>query len=98
MDPDQTPRSVVSDLALPFLPMSLSWDTRHKWVKCGVVAIKPAPEGVDFSPENCIAVIPLLLLLVFVVVVVFVVVCEAKWCVPQYTGLIMCYAVHFWTV
>ena len=30
--PDQTPRSAASDLGLHCLPMSLLWDTRHKWV------------------------------------------------------------------
>ena len=33
VDPDQTPRSVASDLGLHYLPMSLLWDARHKWVK-----------------------------------------------------------------
>ena len=32
VDPDQTPRSAASDLGLHCLPMSLLWDTRHKWV------------------------------------------------------------------
>ena len=32
-NPDQTPRSVASDLSLHCLPMSLSWDARHKWIK-----------------------------------------------------------------
>ena len=31
--PDQTPRSVASDLGLHCLPMSRLWDARHKWVK-----------------------------------------------------------------
>ena len=33
VDPDQTPRSAASDLGLYFLPVSLLWDARHKWVK-----------------------------------------------------------------
>ena len=32
VDPDQTPRSAVSDLGLHCLPMSHFWDARHKWV------------------------------------------------------------------
>ena len=32
LDPDQTPRSAASYLCLHCLPMSLLWDTRHKWV------------------------------------------------------------------
>ena len=32
VDPDQTPRSAASDLGLHCLPMSLLWDTRHKYV------------------------------------------------------------------
>ena len=32
-DPDQTPRSVASDLGLPYLPMSHIKDARHIWVK-----------------------------------------------------------------
>ena len=34
VDPDQMPHSMASDLGLHCLPMSLFWDTRHKWVKC----------------------------------------------------------------
>ena len=30
--PDQTPHSAASDLGLLFLPMSLLWDTRYKWI------------------------------------------------------------------
>ena len=37
MDPDQTPRSVASDLDPHCLPMSFLWDPRHKWVN--------APQG-----------------------------------------------------
>ena len=33
VDPDQTPRSVASDLDLHCLLMSLLWDTMHKWIK-----------------------------------------------------------------
>ena len=33
VDPDQMPRSLVSDLGLNCLLMSLLWDARHKWVK-----------------------------------------------------------------
>ena len=33
VDPDQTPRSVASDLGLHCLRMSYLWDARHKWVK-----------------------------------------------------------------
>ena len=32
VDPDQTPRSAASDLGLYCSPMSLLWNTRHKWV------------------------------------------------------------------
>ena len=32
VDPDQTPRSVASDLGLRCLPMSHLWDAMHKWV------------------------------------------------------------------
>ena len=32
VEPDQTPHSVVSDLGLHCLPMSLFGDARHKWV------------------------------------------------------------------
>ena len=31
VDPDQTPRSVASELGLYCLSMSFLWDTRHKW-------------------------------------------------------------------
>ena len=33
VDPDQTPRALMSDLGLHCLPMSLLWKARHKWVK-----------------------------------------------------------------
>ena len=33
VDPDQTPRSAASDLVLLYLPMSLLWDDKQKWVK-----------------------------------------------------------------
>ena len=33
IDPDQTPRSLASDLGLHCLPMFFLWDARHKWVK-----------------------------------------------------------------
>ena len=33
VDPDQTLRSAASDLRLYYLPMSLLWDTKLKWVK-----------------------------------------------------------------
>ena len=33
VDPDQTPCSAASDLGLHFLPMSLLFDARLKWVK-----------------------------------------------------------------
>ena len=33
VDPDQTPRSVASDLGLHCLKISLLWDPRQKWVK-----------------------------------------------------------------
>ena len=33
VDPDQSPHSGVSDLGLHCLPMSLLWDSMHKWVK-----------------------------------------------------------------
>ena len=33
VDPDQTPHSAASDLGLNCLPMSMSWDTRHEYVK-----------------------------------------------------------------
>ena len=32
LDPDQTPRSVASDLVLYWLPMSILCDAWHKWV------------------------------------------------------------------
>ena len=32
VDPDHTPCSAASDLGLHFLPMSLLWDARLKWV------------------------------------------------------------------
>ena len=32
VDPDQTPQYAASDLGLRCLPVSLLWDTRHKWV------------------------------------------------------------------
>ena len=32
VDPDQTPRSVASDLGLYCLQMSLLWDHMNKWV------------------------------------------------------------------
>ena len=38
-DPDQTPRSVASDLGLHCLHMSLLWDARLKWVKGYVLRI-----------------------------------------------------------
>ena len=31
IDPDQTPRSVASDLGRHCLPMSPLWDAGHKW-------------------------------------------------------------------
>ena len=34
IDPDQMPHSLASDLDLYSLPVSLLWDTKHKWVKC----------------------------------------------------------------
>ena len=33
VEPDQTPRSVASDLGPHSLLMSLLWNDRHKWVK-----------------------------------------------------------------
>ena len=33
VDPDQTPRSVASDLGLHCFPVSILWDARLKWVK-----------------------------------------------------------------
>ena len=33
VDLDQKPRFVASGLGLHCLPMSLVWNTRHKWVK-----------------------------------------------------------------
>ena len=33
VDPDPIPRSVASDLDLDCLPISFSWDARHKWVQ-----------------------------------------------------------------
>ena len=33
VDPDQTPRSVASDLGLHCLVMSLLWDAMPKWIK-----------------------------------------------------------------
>ena len=41
VDPDQTPRSALSDLGLHCLPMSNLLDARHKWVKTYVVYGKP---------------------------------------------------------
>ena len=35
VDPDQMPRSAVSDLGLHWLPIFLYWDARHKWIKGG---------------------------------------------------------------
>ena len=32
VEPNQTPRSVASDLDLHCLPMSLLWAARHKWI------------------------------------------------------------------
>ena len=32
VDPDQTPRSVVCDLGLHSLPVSISWDASHQYV------------------------------------------------------------------
>ena len=34
VDPDQTPRSAVSDLGLHCLQMFHLWDAGHKWVNC----------------------------------------------------------------
>ena len=34
---DQTPRSMVSDLDLHCLPVSIVWDAKHKLVKFGMV-------------------------------------------------------------
>ena len=36
-DPDQTPHSVASDLALCYLPMSHIKDARHIWVKNAIL-------------------------------------------------------------
>ena len=36
VDPDQTPRSVASDLGRHYLPMSLLRNARHKWVNIQV--------------------------------------------------------------
>ena len=33
VDLDLTPQNAASDLGLHYLPMSHSWDARHKWVK-----------------------------------------------------------------
>ena len=38
-DPDQTPRSVASDLGLHCLPLSQKWDARLIWVKLRILAI-----------------------------------------------------------
>ena len=38
-DPDQTPRSVASDLGLHCLPMSQKKDARIIWVKCACTVI-----------------------------------------------------------
>ena len=32
VDPDQTPQNAASDPGLYYLPVSLLWDARHKWV------------------------------------------------------------------
>ena len=37
-DPDQTPRSAVSDLDLHCLPMSFIWDARCKWINWKALA------------------------------------------------------------
>ena len=37
VDPDQMPRSVAFDLGLPYLPISLLWDARHKWVTISAI-------------------------------------------------------------
>ena len=34
VDPDQTPRSVASDLGLHYVAMSLLWGARHKRANC----------------------------------------------------------------
>ena len=38
VDPDQTPRSVASNLGLHCLQMSLLWDARHKWVNIQITS------------------------------------------------------------
>ena len=43
VDPDQTPRSVASDLGLHCLPMSILWDARQKWVRPPVVYLLTVP-------------------------------------------------------
>ena len=37
VDPDQTPRSVASDLDLHSLQLSVFWDARYKWVNGSIV-------------------------------------------------------------
>ena len=38
VDPDQMLHSMASDLGLHYLPVSLLWDSRHKWViECDVI-------------------------------------------------------------
>ena len=37
VDPDQMPRSAASDLGLRYLPMSLLWEARLKWVNVGFI-------------------------------------------------------------
>ena len=50
--PDQTPRSVMSDLGLPCLPMSLLLDARHKWVKSTWLYTERAVEERTDNHEN----------------------------------------------
>ena len=52
VNPDQTPRSAASNLDLHYLPMSLLWDVRHKWVNSHVlnlpiIAIRFLAQGSD---------------------------------------------------
>ena len=38
-DPDQTPRSVASDLGLHYLPLSHKKGARHIWVKNAIILL-----------------------------------------------------------
>ena len=53
VDPDQTPRSVASDLDLHCLPMSRLWAIRHRLIKPQPVCVTETVESSKFILYDC---------------------------------------------